>query len=791
MSAGRPVEVAVPRPVWGTFTYSLPPEFDGGVLCGCRVAVEFGGARVVGVVWSEGAASDERPLKPVLERLDPHPLPPDWVLWITRWMAGYYHAPHGLCAACGFPPGMQGAAVRMLEVFDGAGIMEVCRRTGVHLYDVVRASAPEDYPFDAQLLADAQKGLVLQFCRPGSMPPKKHETVVHSLVPPEELVRAAQAIRSRAPKQAAILVRMASAVEPISRSWLLGECGAPGDSLNKLILQKLLAESRREVSRDPLLGLPVDPHPAPALTMAQKAAVDRIAAGGRGTFLLHGITGSGKTEVYLRVIERVLSIGRQALVLVPEISLTPQLVNRFSSRFPGKVAVLHSGLSRGERLDTWNLVRRGLRSIVIGARSALFAPLELPGVIVVDEEHDGSYKQGELPFYNARDMAVLLGSRLSIPVILGSASPSMESFQNAATGKYELLALPDRVAGGSLPAIRLIDTRGLSNRLVTDAMLSAIGKHTSRGGQVILLVNRRGHSPVQMCFYCGQIEKCPHCGIALTYHRRGEILRCHHCSHWKAAGERCGACGSERFVRTGPGIQKVEEILAKQLPGTRVLRMDADTTRGRSSHRRILDSFRHGGADVLLGTQMVAKGHDFPNVTLVGIIAAEMGLALPDFRSAERVFSLLLQAAGRAGRGLEAGEVLVQTGCPDDPTISAACGHDYHRFALAELAVRKALSYPPFSRMVRLLFTGAVEESVGRAASMTGDALSSIRGVQVRGPSPAALPLIGDRHRWSILVSASGHRALSGAIDTAGAAFASSGHAGVRMTVDVDPQDML
>lgn len=792
MNAPRTVEVAVPRPVWGTFTYSVPPELDGGTLAGCRVAVEFGGARVVGMVWSEGSATTEdRALKPLLERLDPHPLPPAWVLRLLRWMADYYSAPPGLCAACGFPPGMQGTAVRVLDVAEGAGLMKLCRKPGIHSYDSLKASAPPGFPFDATLYEDAARGLALLLHRPGSLPPQKYETVVEAGLKPEELVAAAQAIRSRAPRQADILVRIASAPEPVQRSWLLMECGASRESLKSLLLQGLLMERKREVSRDPLLGLPVETHPSPALTPDQRAAVDAVTSAGRGTFLIHGITGSGKTEVYLRVIERVLREGRQALVLVPEISLTPQLVNRFNSRFPGRVAVLHSGLSRGERLDAWNMVRRGLRPIVIGARSALFAPLEAPGVIVVDEEHDGSYKQGELPFYNARDMAVLLGSMLGVPVMLGSASPSMESFHNASSGRYRLLALPERVGGAVLPRIRLIDTRDMENRLVTDALLAAIGKHTSRGGQVILLVNRRGHSPIQMCFHCGHTEKCPHCGIAMTYHRRGELLRCHHCSHWKAAGGACPVCGSGRFVRTGPGIQKVEEILAKQLPGTRVLRMDTDTTRGKSSHRRILDRFRQGGADVLLGTQMVAKGHDFPNVTLVGVVNAEMGLSLPDFRSAERVFSLLLQAAGRAGRGKSPGEVLIQTGCPDDPAISSACAQDYAGFARGELHLRKALALPPFSRMLRLLFVGPDGNRVEKAAAETGEVLASTAGLQVRGPCPAPLARIGGSFRWSILITAPTHRAVACAVKHAGEAFSAGNHTGVRLTVDVDPQEML
>lgn len=785
------MEVAVPRPVRGTFTYLLPERMDGGVLPGCRVAVEFGGSRVVGVVWGEDGRPPEKPLKPVLERIDPRPLLPAWVLHLIRWMADYYRAPQGLCAGCGFPPGMQGAAERMLEVGEGAELLRVCGKPGVFTRDSLEASAPRGFPFEQALIRDSARGLVVQFHRPVRMSRPRMETMVEAAVPPDRLVEAAQAIRSRAPKQAEVLVRMASSGEPVPKTTLLGAWGISRSTLGRLVLNGLLAERRVEVPRDPLMGLPVEPHPAPEPTAAQKAAVDSILSAGKGVFLLHGITGSGKTEVYLRVIGDVLKAGRQALVLVPEISLTPQLVSRFSSRFPGRVAVLHSGLSRGERLDTWNLVRRGGRSIVIGARSALFAPLADPGVVVVDEEHDGSYKQGELPCYNARDMAVLLGSFLKIPVLLGSATPSLESWRNAAAGKYTLLSLPDRAAGGTLPGIRILDTRGADNRLVSDAMLSALGKHTSRGRQAILLVNRRGHSPIQMCFYCGHTESCPMCGIALTYHRRGELLKCHHCSYWKPAGNSCGGCGAGRFIRTGPGIQKVEEILAGQLPDTRVLRMDADTTRGASSHRRILDRFRRGEADVLLGTQMVAKGHDFPNVTLVGVIAADMGLTLPDFRSAERVFSLLLQAAGRAGRGSSPGEVLIQTACPEAPAIVAAAAHDYSGFAAEELQIRQALAYPPFTRMARLLFQGPDESRVEKAATTVGEALRREEAAAVRGPCPAALPRIGGMHRWSILLTSPSRKTLEESLDAAESAFAGGERSGVRMSLDVDPQDML
>ncbi len=553
----------------------------------------------------------------------------------------------------------------------------------------------------------------------------------------------------------------------------------------------LIRETLEEVPRDPLQSAAsICSEERPELNREQTEAVDAILSGGAGTYLLHGITGSGKTEVYLTLIEQTLERGLGAIVLVPEISLTPLAVSRFSGRFPGMVAVLHSGLSKGERLDMWNMVRRGEKRIVIGPRSAVFAPLASPGIIVVDEEHDGSYKQGTTPRYNGRDMAVVRGSIHGIPVVLGSASPSAESWKNALEGRYTLLRLTERATGMELPGITLVDSSAGSHPLLSDTLLAAIGKRTAAGEQSIVLLNRRGHSPVQMCMACGHVEKCPSCGIAMTYHMQGEMLRCHHCGGWKSASSRCPDCSGEEFARRGPGIQKVEKALGELLPATRVIRMDADTTGRKSAHWNILQRFSRGEGDVLLGTQMVAKGHDFPGVTLAAVIAAEMGLYIPDFRAAENTFALLLQISGRSGRGRKPGEVIIQTLNPHDPVISLASRHDYEGFITGELRERKTLGFPPWTRMARLLWSGPSLNDV-RSSAESCCAVSLSGGARMLGPSEAAMARIADTWRWSALITAGSHRTLQTALSAVNRRFQEVPSRGVRLDVDIDPRNLM
>jgi len=491
-----------------------------------------------------------------------------------------------------------------------------------------------------------------------------------------------------------------------------------------------------------------------AQDLAVKAAGKVLASGSFGALLLHGVTGSGKTEVYLAVISQALATGRGAIYLLPEIALTPQTLSRISARFGDRVAAIHSGLSAGQRCLVHEQAARGEIQVVVGPRSALFVPVRNLGVVIVDEEHETSYKQDEKPRYNARHAALIRGRESRAVVMLGSATPDLESMVNALNGRFELLELPDRL-GGELPPVEVVDMRGGGNlEGFTPVLTEAIGETLQQGRQIILYYNRRGFARVLQCADCGEVVMCPHCDIGVTYHLRPRRLLCHYCGFTRRIPEACPDCGGEDFVPSGGGTEKVELNLNAHFPDARILRLDHDTTRRRGSHRRILTAFAREEADILVGTQMVAKGHHFPKVGLVGVLAADDGLGLPDYRAAERSFQLLTQVAGRSGR-TEAGRVIFQTWRPDDPVILAAAAHDYAAFLAAETPVRKALGYPPFRRLLRLGVSGRRLGHTEEAARQLTDAVRASlhgSGVTLLGPAPAVFPRLKDRYRFQILI---------------------------------------
>ncbi|MCK5784942.1 MAG: primosomal protein N' [Candidatus Sabulitectum sp.] len=794
------VSVAIPRPITKTYKYLLPESMQGGKLEGCRVVVPLGGSRVVGVVWESNVSVTEKlkpKLKKVLQRLDSNPLLTKNVLKLLKWTADYYMTPPGMVASAAFPPGMQGSAVRIIELSSNSRIKQFTNKRKTVEYNLLKTLVPNTLKLDSILAEEAANGKVRSWWQPKKLPPPKHISIIEPLVPPEQLTSAGHSLKKRAPKQAALLITLAT-TGAIPKTELLRMARSNRNSLERLRQLNLIKEIIKKVPRDPMLNTPdLENKPPPELNNHQIDVIQKVTTSIQGkagnkakTFLLHGVTGSGKTEVYLRLIEKLTQDNKGAIVLVPEISLTPLAVSRFNNRFPGKVAVLHSGLSKGERLDAWSMVQRGERSIVIGPRSAVFAPVKNLGMIVVDEEHDHSYKQGSMPRYNGRDLAVVRGTIENIPVILGSASPSTESWHNAQQGRYTLLTLPDRATKRQLPKITLIDSNKQEFTLLSKQLLAAIGKRTASGEQSIILINRRGHSPIQMCVACGHVEKCPACEISMTYHRQGEILRCHHCGNWKSARTRCPKCKGEEYKRQGPGIQKVQDALKDLLPQTRVIRMDADTTSTRSSHWKIIQKFSRGEGDVLLGTQMVAKGHDFPGVTLAAVIGAEMGLYMPDFRAQETTFNLLLQIAGRAGRGEKAGEVIIQTTDPQNPIIQLACNHDYKTFITQELEMRKTLGNPPITRMVRLLWTGKDQRKAKKAADLTCKTTLP-PSCTLLGPSEAAMAKIADKYRYSALLKATSHATLKTAVQTMRKNFKELKQTTVRMDVDVDPRNLM
>lgn len=512
-------------------------------------------------------------------------------------------------------------------------------------------------------------------------------------------------------------------------------------------------------------------------------------------FLLHGITGSGKTEVYLHSIAFLLEQGLGAIVLVPEIALTPQTVARFRSRFGNLVAVLHSRQSSGVRLGEWQRIRGGQARVVIGPRSAVFAPLPRPGLIIVDEEHEVSYKQEQNPRYHAREVAIKRAALLGIPVVLGSATPALETYYQAVRGDYRLLELPSRVESRPLPDVTIIDLRqeikAGNTGVLSENLKEKIAARLERGEQTILFLNRRGFTTFVICRDCGYVLKCPNCAISLTYHYQGDQLRCHYCGYSTQLPRKCSRCGSSRIRHFGTGTQKVEDEVRNLFPQARVLRLDMDTTGKKGVLESTLAAFAGGEADILVGTQMVAKGLDFPNVTLVGVITADTVLNLPDFRAAERTFQLLTQVAGRAGRGNLAGEVVIQTYHPDRYPVVLASSHDYKQFWQQESEFRRRLEYPPYSHLARLLVVGPVERNVIREASDLARELNSSQGhnpaVQVLGPAPAALNRLKNRYRWHIVLKAVEIQPLLTVVDQVRREYSGSS----ALQIDVNPLGML
>ncbi len=542
-----------------------------------------------------------------------------------------------------------------------------------------------------------------------------------------------------------------------------------------------------------------------ALTAIERA-IERVGGragervGGHSAFaplLLHGVTASGKTELYLRAADRVRAAGGQTLVMVPEVALGSQLVREFRRRFGNRVGVLHSYLSVGERRRNWELAHRGALDVVVGARSAVFAPLPALRLIVVDEEHEPAYKQSEMLRYHGRDAAVRRAQMLGIPVLLGSATPSLESLANAARGKYTRIELPHRVKRSPMPVMRVVDLRheGGGGSLLSRPLIAALAERLERKEQSLLFLNRRGHSHHTQCRACGWVPTCPHCDIALTLHLTPRERRCHYCDHREPAGVRCPQCQAALLRLSGGGTQRAERELAAVLPAARVLRLDTDVAKDRGAPAEVLAAFARGEADVLLGTQMIAKGLDFPRVTLVGVLDADVALHLPDFRAAERTFQLLVQVAGRAGRGKRPGEVLVQTCSPEHPAITAACRHDASGFAERELAERRDAGYPPFVRLATLLLTGADEKLVERAAEALAQAIApeaEARSVRLLGPAPQALARLRGKYRWHLLLKGASAPALR-AVTARGLEWAESKArpSAVRVVADVDPVEVL
>ncbi|HMG94753.1 MAG TPA: primosomal protein N' [Gemmatimonadaceae bacterium] len=752
----RFVEVALPLPLFQTFTYAVEEGLANPVAIGSRVVVPLRNGKEIGVVVGLIDVSPlKRKPKAVLESPDAEPAIGASLLELCRWMADYYIVPLGVTLRGVLPAALTGA---------------------------------ED-----------------------PHPARKTQRVVRLGVDIPSLLQRDK-VFARARQQRTVFELVESLGGRTTVEQLTNQAEFSPSVLKSLEKRGYIIIENEEIERDPFSSRGGISATRLQPTPAQQTAVDAMAGADKGeVFLLHGITGSGKTLVYIELLRKIVDErGQTAIVLVPEIALTPQTVDRFRAAFGDRIAVLHSALSEGERYDAWLALKRGEKRIVVGARSAVFAPLENLGAIIVDEEHESSYKQGETPRYHAREVAIVRAKNEGAVTVLGSATPSLESWANAASGKFKLLTLPERVGGGKLPDVQVIDLRKLATpytsmaqggidygAVIREPLHDAIVETMRRGEQSILLLNRRGYSSFVQCIDCGSVATCPHCSITLTHHRNPERLICHYCLHKEDPRPDCPRCGGRNLRQRGLGTQQVERLLSERFPSARIARMDFDTTSGKWAHTRILDRVGAGEVDILLGTQMIAKGLDFPNVTLVGVVDADVGINFPDFRASERCFQLLSQVSGRAGRGIKGGRVLIQTRLPAHHAVRYAVSHDYVSFVRDEMEGRVDPPYPPNVRLANIVFSGLVEDSTAKLAIHAGEWLRELIATRagdeviVVGPAPCPIERIKSRWRWHVLLKT----AHPGELTRVGRYFMERfevpSTAQLRVTLDRDPVALL
>jgi len=818
MPSGRRIiaQVALPLPIADTFHYIVPSKFVGSLKVGSRVTVPFQRRVLTGYVVGTLRRSEFENLKPIADVPDVLPTFDERMLELTRWVSEYYFCSWGEALACASPPGaiVEGKKVYRLRAMPEFG-MQLSRREqeliaflngrGEHSLAQLRQATGVRGLQNALDLLESKGVVESRHALPKSRVGPKKVLFAGALVSPGEANQAVEQLRSSAPVQAKLLETLMRHSEPQPAAALLEQVGTSWQALRALERKKLVVLAKRELLRAPPPQVDLGRDKKVDLTEEQQKARDVIAMSIRsdrfGVFLLKGITGSGKTEVYLRVIERVVERGGTAIVLVPEISLTPQAVARFTGRFGPRIAVLHSRLSAGERYDEWRRIKRGDASIVVGARSAVFAPLRNLGIIVVDEEHDASYKQADAPRYHARDVAIMRAKMCGAVVVLGSATPSLESYHNCEVGKFMLLELTSRVTGQPLPDVTVIDMRQQAldmhaRPVISIPLQDKIEEKLARGEQVMMFLNRRGYAPFLMCRRCGYVPMCRRCYVSLTYHSTTEALQCHYCNSSQAVPTLCSECGKGKLAFVGAGTEKTERDLRYLFPEARIERMDLDTTSRKGAHQRILSRFMSGEIDILVGTQMIAKGHDFPGVTLVGVVSADVAINIPDFRAPERVFQLLTQVAGRAGRGTEPGEVVIQTYNCEHYSVQAARMHDYDEFCRQETALRQEANYPPFTHLAHLLFEGTEEREVLKISGLVGRKLQRLAArerlssVEILGPAPAPFSKLRNRYRWHIALLSPAVKDLRTLVNAAREVHAAE-KSKALLKIDMDALDLL
>ena len=857
----RYANIAFPLSVDQVFTYGVPPQLDAVLQLGTRILAPFRGTRQEGIVVERLDETDLAPnlIKNISDCLDETPTFSTELLALTKWMAEYYVCSWGTALFCAVPAAVrtqkeqkvrllagaptprgkvQKELVAFLEAEGELSLNQLARRVGITYQNLrpkitaLRERGILDLSITHKPKANTQLATVATL----ALPSADIEAEIAQLKGEADGSEDASGQRPSnrrhvaAAKHAEILQHLLDEGAPLATADLTKRVQTSVSLLRTLERRGFLHITRAQAVRNPLSSEPVATtqplHLNPAQSMAFSEIQNTFAsqtidassaavAECSPTFLLHGVTGSGKTEVYMQAMAKILEKGKSVIALVPEISLTPQAASRFVGRFGERVALLHSRLSDGERYDQWHRIQKGDADIVIGPRSAVFAPVKALGMLIIDEEHSDSYKSDNVPRYHAREVAQKRCELANCPVLLGSATPSLESFHRAKNGSYRLLSLPDRVLDRKMPDVHIVDMRTelkKGNRTIfSEVLRSSIEERLVRREQIILFLNRRGHSTYVFCRNCGYVERCENCSISLTFHFETKRLVCHHCGDKRPTHPACPQCGSPAIRYFGLGTEAVEQEVHKAFPQARVKRFDADSTARKNAHQQILETFEQQKIDILIGTQMVSKGLDFPNVTLVGVIAADTSLNLPDFRASEQTFSLLTQVAGRSGRAELEGKVVIQTYMPEHYCISAAQQHDYLGFYAQEVEARGVLRYPPFSHVATLLLRGKDEKQVIEAAHAVHDQLQIWQAdqsstaqrdekaddvgempIEILGPAPAPLSKIEGKFRWHFLLRSNSVKRISQLLkrltDEPPVAIKSNA---IEFVIDIDPTNIL
>ena len=790
------VEIALPLPLRQTFTYSLPVGLRENVQIGARLLVPFGKRQLTGyAVALHSRLNPElgiapETIKDALELIDAEPLLTAEILRLTQWSADYYAASWGEMLKASLPAGIN-AGIEQIYTITAHGRDELLTITSAKTLktQILRFLAEHGEHSSRELttrfgesaakralsdLTKANWASVYYRTLTTQTKPKRRKAV--RLIPPETDQPPPKPFTEA---QSKIIETLLEANGEILFTDLIEATETSASTVNTLAKRGVIEVFVAEVRRDPLAEIALPALLNLTLTDAQTEVLKDINQAIAGekyqAFLLHGVTGSGKTEIYIRAMQTALERGKSSLMLVPEIALTPVFSRRLRAVFGDAVAILHSNLSTGERFDEWRRIKRGAARIVIGTRSAIFAPLENIGLIVVDEEHDASYRQHESPFYHGRDAAIVRANYAQAVVVLGSATPALETFHNAHSGKYKYLRLAQRVGNRPLATAELIDMREVfklegKDTIFSPQLLEAVEETHSRREQSIILLNRRGFSQFVLCRSCGETIRCLNCDITLTFHKREGKLVCHYCNHREKTPRQCPGCEGKFLYFMGEGTEQIEDILTRRFPDLKIARIDRDTTGKRKTFEETLMRFSRGEIDMLVGTQMLAKGHDFPNVTLVGVISVDNGLSMPDFRSAERTFQLLTQVAGRAGRGELPGKVLIQTFYPDHYALKHARTQNYDDFYAEEIRFRKNLNYPPFVALASILIKHPNYEYAFDHAQILRQSLQKMNGEKqciILGPAPAPLARLKGEHRLQILIKARNRTKLRETLDFA------------------------